>query len=219
MDVSVFDRFKSKEVTNIEGNFGSFDPKKNISECKLIFIFPSGKCLFMPYSKDDDKTRKDDRYSHRAYLAHAIDLIIEKLNVDKNALAEERKRFIEDIDGYYIYGFIAAILRKGVAIVYDVGNVDIEGNEMEYNEMIFGKVLKPTESQIECIFKLKEPIMRELYTMGILILNQDNNINLNDEEIKKWQCSQEISLILSGQNPMDLGTFYNTLDISDEPRR
>ena len=28
MDVSVFDRFKSIEVTNIEGHFGSFDPKK-----------------------------------------------------------------------------------------------------------------------------------------------------------------------------------------------
>ena len=172
----------------------------------------------MEYSENDDKTRKDDNYSHRAYLAYAIDLMIEVLNVDRETINIDREKFIGDINKYEIDSFIAAILRKGVAILYDTGNRDNEGNEMDYNMSIFGKAKKLTEKQEKCISNLKGPLMKELYTFGIWTLKTDNN-NFNCNGIEKHSNGEELDMVLLGEDPMDIGTFYSTLNIDVQPRR
>ena len=107
---------------NIKGYLEFFDPRiHEISNNKLIFILPNGKCLFMPYAKKDKKTRLEIEYTHKSYIIRALTYIIKELGYDE-------KEFVEaNIDATVRELIIKKIMEQGVSLLYDCGKIDGNG--------------------------------------------------------------------------------------------
>ena len=186
---------------NIKGYLEFFDPRiHEISNNKLIFILPNGKCLFMPYAKKDNRTRQQIEYAHSSYIIRALTQIIKELGFDE-------KEFIEAyIDTSMRDDIIKGLLEQGVSLLYDCGEID--GNGKLKNKMkrysIFYKSEELTEEQKKTILKMKGNLEKEKYKMGIYKIFK--NLDYSD-------CLKYVTNKVSNNNEFEINEFYKFLDL------
>ena len=194
--------------------FRNFDIEKDkISDFKFIFVFPDGKSLLMPFSKNDDKTRNDYKYAHRVYLAKAIDLIVEHFNYDK-------ERYIADLGGFSTYSILHLMLKNNISVFRNVLNRDRDGDFLEHNYGFFSKPPELTIKQKDYIWNLKKPLEEEDCLIGVELLHSDQNIRLVDNcglicGIRK-EFDHGIDLVLYGQNGFNVEQFFYIMGIDNE---
>ena len=149
---------------DIEGYLEFFDPRMHkIFNNKLIFIFPNGKCLFMPYTEKDKRTRLEIKYTHRSYIIRALTHIIKELGYDE-------KEFIEaNIDASDRDFIIKRIMEQGISLLYDCGKIDGNGKLKNKTNRysIFFKSEELTEEQKKTIIRMKGILKRQKYKMMI----------------------------------------------------
>ena len=166
-------------ATDIKGYWGSFDLKKDkISNFKLMFILPNGKCLFMPYSPNDNGERIGE-YEHMAYLVKAIELILQEFGIEKKTFIEEKLNYSDLSDLYY--NLIDNILKLNISFFCDLNEIDLDSNNVRL--AWFYKSPNLTEKQENTIVKLKKPLENENYGLGIQALVSDSNLNIKMEDI------------------------------------
>ncbi len=207
-----------KGAKDIKGYFGYFDSKENkISEYKLLFILPNGKCLFMPYSPKDKRDRKNYKYAHIVYLTNALDLILKELNIDKkNFIQQKIKRFDND-------AITSAILNLQIPFFYDTGNIDIDGKVIDdyYRYTVFEKSPSFTEKQEKTLTLLKKTLENEHYKIAIQALISDNNINTNLDNVEEFIVDQDALLkwISMLEDDIDIENFYKIIKVETEQTR
>lgn len=158
---------------DISGYVDNFNPNEiKISEYKLIFILPNGKCLFMPYAPKDTGKRDQQKYFHIAYITKAVDLIIKELGLNiKDFINQKVKEFDQD-------EITAAILSLGIPFFYETGYYDSDGNSIdgENRYTIFEKTIKFTEKQEKTLLAFKELLKRENYNISIQVVSTDETL-------------------------------------------
>ena len=208
------------ELKDIEGYFRDFDKTKDkISDFRLMFIFPSGEFLLMPYTKSDKA--KDVLYDHVDYMTVALELILKKLNINRNDFI---KNNIIDVDKYRDE-FISmpheiqfAILGLNIAIFYNCQTED-----GKYT--CFDKPRIFTERQKKSIALLKRPFENEGYEFKITTFKDDNSIKDRDEiNIKIDEEQIHVGLNIKSyykaeKDGMDFDTVCNLLNIDLEQTR
>ena len=163
-------------ANDINGFIDYFDPTTHqISKYKLLFIFPNGKCLFMPYSPKDKQTRKQDEYAHIVYIVKALEIILKELNIEPITFIEKK---ISDFDVDVI---IAALLKLGISFFYDTGNRDSIGDIKDdyFRYTIFEKSPNLKEKQKRTLAQMKEGLDKENYLIAVQTLQSDRKVNLS----------------------------------------
>ena len=203
----------------IEGYIDFFDPKRHkISDFKLLFILPNGKCLFMPYAQKDKKDRKQNEYAHIVYLTNALDLILRELEKQKKEFITKyiRKFDVDDITG--------AILELKIPFFYDTGNKDEDGNDIDDDNRytIFEKSIGFTEKQEKALLSMKESFQKEQYKIAIQVFPSDNKINWKMEGLELYENDEDERLnwiLLDNDNSVDVEVFYKIINVSRENHR
>lgn len=215
-----YEKYKKNEsefesIKTLKGEFRRFDPNKDqISMYKLIFILPNGECLLMPYDENDEREGLQNRqYNHIAYIAKAIDLILEKLGIDKETFVRTK------IEKFNTDELIAAILNLKISFFYEMGNTSHDGELLNYT--IFMKPVNITEKQEKELLYLKESLTKERYVISINILNSDETYRKN-EDIKyaydrektpiRYICYEDGRF-----ESFDVDEFYKLINVSREP--
>lgn len=220
MNYITYEMHKSdlKGAKDIKGYFDYFKPNvSKVSDYKLIFILPNGQCLFMPYSPKDKGDRKLSKYDHIVYITKAIDLIIEKLGIDKVSFINQR------VNDFEVDELTAAILSLKIPFFYDTGYYDINGKFIDdkNRNTIFEKTRNLTEKQEKTLLMLREALERENYVIGIQVLNADDTLINREKGIGAVENIEESPLkwIFHGDDgdlDFEIADFYNTIKVSDE---
>ncbi len=206
-----------KGAKDIKGYFDYLKPNDiKISDYKLIFILPNGQCLFMTYSPKDKGNRKLSKYNHIVYITKAIDLIIEKLSIDKVKFIKEK------VNAFEVDELTAAILKLNIPFFYDTGYYDLNGNLINdrIRYTIFEKTRDLTERQEKTLMMLKEELKRENYNVGIQVLSTDDTLINREKGIGAVENIEKSPLkwIFHGDGDLDfeITDFYNTIKVTDE---
>lgn len=169
MEAKIFDqekvKYKNSEI--VEGYFRRFSPEQDkVSDYKLIFILQNGEYLLMPYIDIDNHDGMNEEYAHLVYLLKALELIIKKLEYNREKFIEEK------IEDFSAEDFIRVILNLNIAFFYNTSIYDKEENFIDMS-LYFGKPLNFSERQKESIIALRNSIEKEQYKIGIMKLKND----------------------------------------------
>ena len=223
---------KLNGAKDITAYFDFFDSRnKKISENKLIFILPDGRCLFMPYSPNDDGERSG-KYEHMVYLVKAFELILEEWGRDRDEYIQEKLNS-NNLQELY-YELAANILSLHVSFFYDLIKIDYEHN----NERLswFYKSPKLSEKQENTLREMKVALENENYGLGIQTLPSDSSINIKAQDIEMGIHGVRIKLEKEGQedttlnirlkeilgkegNPFKINDFYKIINVDLEQTR
>ena len=169
MNYSLYKKEKSElETDQIKGYFDTFDSKKHLmSDYKLVFILPNGKCLFMPYVGE---------FGHIVYLFPAFEMLYNELKDTKgNYMNEELfEIFIaKKFEYVHIPNFIKAILKSNIAIFYNLKK------ENTGYKTYFQKNKLLTLQQKNTLLEIKASLKKEGYGIEIGTLIDDESLNFN----------------------------------------
>ena len=205
-------------ANDIKGYWGSFDLEKDkISKFKLMFILPNGKCLFMPYSPNDDGKRIGE-YEHMVYLVKAIELILQEFGIDKKTFIEEKLNYSDLSDLFY--ELINNILKLNISFFCDLNEIDSDSNNVRL--AWFYKSPNITEKQENTLVKLRNPLVNENYGLGIQTLVSDRNLNIKMEDIIIIINGTKIKLkeILGRETDyLNIDDFYKIINVDLEQTR
>lgn len=205
---------KKKNRTKIKGYVDTFDSKKHlIFDYKFIFILPNGKCLFIPYAERDDRTRSLREYEHKVYLFSALEMLYNELKDTKgNYMNEEHFAiFIEKKFGYAIIPeFIKAILISDVAMLYDAGNYDNHGEEIDDIGYItyFHKNKNLSLKQKNTLLEIKESLKKEEYGIKLATLIDDESLNFNLSFGYTFEEDGPVKWVIKKQEQEEIDTFF-----------
>ena len=210
MEVKIYDQEKVKYHNSeiVEGLFRRFNQKEDkISDFKLIFILQNGEYLFMPYLDIDNHDGMNEEYAHIVYILKALELIIKKLEYNREKFIEEK------IKDFSVEDLISVILNLNIAFFYNTSFYDIEDNYKNMS-VYFGKPLNLSERQKKSIATLRHSVEEEQYEIGIMKLEKDKN--LRDYEQLNLVDSGNIQYIFGKDIDIDINTLFHILDIDDE---
>ena len=169
----------------------------------------------MPFSKNDDQKRTDDKYAHQVYLAKAIDLIVEHFHYDKES-------YIADLGGFRTYSILRFMLNNNICVFRNALNRNGYGEIMDHNLGFFSKPKILKKEQVDYILKLKKPLKQEGYKIGVELLNSDQNINLVDNYGLicgiRQECDHGIDLVGHGQEGFNIEQFFYVIGIDDNEK-
>lgn len=168
MNYSIYKKEKSEwETDQIKGYFDTFDSKKHLmSNYKLVFILPNGKCLFMPY---------DGKFGHIVYLLSAFEMLYNELKDTKgNYMNEELFEIfiVKKFECVHIPNFIKAILKSDIAIFYNHREKTDYTTDFHKNKLL-------TSQQKNTLLEIRESLKKEGYGISVGTLIDDKSLNFN----------------------------------------
>lgn len=209
MEVKDYDDEKSRwnKLKDIKGFFRNFDQTKDkISDFKFMFILPNGEYLLVPYTESD--LSGDVIYHHIDYLPDALELLLEKLNINRDDFITNK---VEDFNKHWLE---YAILNLNIAIFYDY-----RSNE-EGKLIFFEKPINLTEKQKKSIVALKKPLENENYRFGIRVLEDDRSIKENDSIVRYDPVfHMQFVHIKDKDEIMDVNTLFDIINLDIEQTR
>lgn len=209
MRVKYYDDEKSRwnKLKDIEGHFRNFDQTKDkISDFKFMFILPNGEYLLVPYTERD--LSGDVTYNHIDYLPEALELILEKLNINRDDFIKNK---VEDFNTHWLE---YAILNLNIAIFYDYRFYE------EGKLTFFEKPIKLTEKQKKSIAALKKPLENENYRFGIRVLEDDRSIKENESIVRDDPSFHMQFVYMKDKNKIiDVNTLFDIINLDIEQTR
>ena len=209
MRVKYYDAEKSRgnKLNDIEGHFRNFDQTKDkISDFRFMFILPSGEYLLVPYTESD--LSGDVIYHHIDYLPDALELLLEKLNINRDDFIKNK---VEDFNTHWLE---YAILNLNIAIFYDY-----RSNE-EGKLIFFEKPINLTEKQKKSIAALKKPLENENYRFGIRVLEDDRSIKENESIVRDDPSFHMQFVYMKDKNKIiDVNTLFDIINLDIEQTR
>ena len=209
MRVKYYDAEKSRgnKLNDIEGHFRNFDQTKDkISDFKFMFILPNGEYLLVPYTERD--LSGDVTYNHIDYLPEALELILEKLNINRDDFIKNK---VEDFNTAWLE---YAILNLNIAIFYDFRFYK------EGKLTFFEKPIRLTEKQKKSIAALKKPLENENYRFGIRVLEDDRSIKENESIVRDDPSFHMQFVYMKDKNKIiDVNTLFDIINLDIEQTR
>ena len=171
-----------------------------------MFILPNGEYLLVPYTESD--LSGDVTYNHIDYLPEALELLLEKLNINRDDFIKNNIKYFSTHCMEY------AILKLNIAIFYDY-RFDEKGKLT-----FFEKPIKLTEKQKKSLAVLKKPLENENYRFGIRVLEDDRSIKENESIVRDEPAFHMQFVYMKNTDEfIDVNTLFDIINVDIEQTR